>query len=195
MPDATLEIRVEFKDFLSSKETCPYELVPIGAVFREGKDGKGRPRKWWQFPDRVALHVGHYQKKETYKIPRENSIPTTIRLDKPNGILQLKIVGKDGKGDAYHPVGIAFSRADGTPPVGVSFTTGATRPKDNPFAKIKFNEDLNTIEIDMVRIPNLHSHQEGSVGRTHRTYRFMVFIQEAATGKIGIVDPELENEN
>ena len=195
MPDATLEIRVQFKDFFASRQFCPYDLVPIGAVFKQDKDEKGRPRKWWQFGDQVALHVGHYQKKDTYRTPFEDSIPTTIRLDKPNGVLQLKIVGKDGKADAYHPVGIAFSRADGTPPVGVSFTTGATRPKDNPFAKVKFNEDLNTIELDLVKIPNLHSQQKGSVGRTHRTYRFLVFIQDAATGEIGIVDPELENEN
>jgi hypothetical protein len=87
----------------------------------------------------------------------------------------------------------------------VSFTTGPHRKANHPFGRLKINDpDDNTILVTVMNVRRLHSdpHKDGlgqdgptGIDGTHRTYRFMIFIQEAETGRIGVIDPEIEDPN
>jgi hypothetical protein len=50
----------------------------------------------------------------------------------------------------------------------------------------------STIEVDVQRIAKLPPIKAGSQKASHRTYRVIVFSQESASGKIGLIDPEVE---
>ncbi|MBI4625667.1 MAG: hypothetical protein HY736_20915 [Verrucomicrobia bacterium] len=172
MPAAEFELRVDFRDFVAGKGAfSPYEIRSLNNVAG------------------VDLHVGHYQK------PGE-ARPTTVRISVDQAVLQFKIVGLDGNVGAYHPIGIGFTRADGTRPNGIPFTTADRRLTGSPFKAVRMNERGSTIEITSARIKDLPSiDKTNKKARTHTTYRFVVFIQETETGLYGVIDPEIENPN
>lgn len=200
MADAIFQLRVKnglFRHY--RKGDSPYDLVPPPGAKKTSVTDHGHQYPTWYCGKNVSLHVGHYQKRYTYE-PDER-IPTTIRLEANHAVLQLQVVDQDGQLGRYHPVGIAFSRADETEPIGAPFTTGAQRvpitingaEKESPFSKVTINVPPGTIEVDVERIAKLHSKTKDSDKKgSHRTYRFIVFIQDLRTGTVGVIDPELE---
>jgi hypothetical protein len=190
--DAVLQITVtEFKEYTAKDVQCPYEIIALSA--KEDKDGKNQPI--WKFNGKVSLHVGHYQKEATYKTNPKT--PTTVRLEKAHdrGTVEFRIVVDKNDPSAYHVVGVVFVRADGTKPLGIPFSTGK-HPHDNfPFGNVKINDPLNTIEIDLHKTNHLPTDENNSGTATHRTYRFMIFIQRASDGAIAVIDPEIEDPN
>jgi hypothetical protein len=199
MPDTTFQLKVvEFRNVIEKQGACPYELIlPPDAKEVKHPDQPKKASSWKCGP-KVTVHEGHYQK------PEEQGKATTLRLEAEHAVVQFLIVDENGKPGSYHPVGVAFSRADNTTPIATPFTTGASAltlgskasgNNQSPFTRMKINDPVNTLEIDCRRIKDLGSKQHGSAGRTHRTYRFHIFIQKADTGEIGVIDPEWENQN
>lgn len=199
MADAIFQLRVNDEKFRNYREgDSPYDLLPPPGSKETIAVDNGHEYPTWHCGKDVSLHVGHYQKKYTYA-PNKR-IPTTIRLEANHAVLQLAVVDSKGQLGRYHPVGIAFSRADGTEPIGAPFTTGAQRvpimikgeEKESPFSKVTINVPPGIIEVDVERIAKLFSKTPDSHKVSHRTYRFIVFIQDLRTGTVGVIDPELE---
>lgn len=184
-------------------------------IWRLGED----PAK----PD-VSLHVGHYQKPDTLRdVNPANHQPTTIRLEpeKGRGRFRLNIVVRNrwdpaahkpvDTDSSYHPVGLVFLRADqtdgrtgkllevlpdyaqGNPSAGIPYVTG--RYPDGPFENVEINGADNYVLFEMVRTRRTPPLETDPDVDTHRTYRIWIIIQEATTGKIGIIDPEGEDPN
>lgn len=198
MPTAVFTIRItQFRDFIAGEGESTYEILPPAFAEKKSKMENGQEKVFWEIGP-VTLHVGHYQKKYTYAT--KPPIPTTVRLEQPHAVLAFEVTDKDGKAGPYYPVGIAFTRADETTPIGAPSTTGAQKipitVKDtkqySPFSKLSLNDPFRQIEVDVERIEKLYSKTKGSEKASHRTYRVIMFIQELATGKIGMLDPEIE---
>lgn len=199
MADAVFTLKVtEFRELRTGSGECAYEISPPAGIKPHVKVDHGHGYPTFKVNPSVSLHVGHYQKPYTYKTdPRT---PTTVRLEGPHAVLHFRIVGPDSEDGRFLPVGVAFFRADGTPPIATPWTTGpkkvanfaGTRKVESPFSKLRLNEPLGTIEVDVERIQKLRSIQEGSANVSHWTYRCIVFIQESGTNRIGMIDPEVE---
>lgn len=163
------------------------ELLDFDESFKRGSPVRfkmvqvGRPRG-------VRLTAGTFRKDPF------SSARTTIQVDLKRVVIRLEIVGEPGKRDRYFPVGIAFERADETCPIGRPWTTAPVCLPGSPFCAVKFNDPPRTIEITDV-VTKVRDNNAKYANGTHRTYRFTVYVQEALTGRVGAIDPEIENSN
>ncbi len=158
-----------------NKKFTPYTLT--------GPEQKDSPCLYWT--------DGSMQKNE------DRSKPTTIHVgpDCPHAVITITIDSDEN----VVPVGIAFQRADGTKPNGVVCSTDPWRPKDpahpeepndsTPFSRLQITGNQLEITIHRKRIT------KWTPKPSHITYRYFVFIQNLDSGEIGIIDPEIEDEN
>ena len=127
----------------------------------------------------VVLKTGFYQL----------NVKGTIRVPRPGAILRFNIKAQK-KGTTYRPVGIAFARADKTRPMGVHWSTNRTIGRHTPFSG--FQTDGRTMQI--TDLPLKRGNQHASP-KNYTTYKFSVYIQRESDGRIGVIDPYIENQN
>ena len=201
--DAVLLIKAKFQEYTGPDSYCEYSIEPRDGSWQKTTDSDGKPL--W-VSGLISLHVGTFQKD--YTKAAKPPIPTTVRmLERQHGsaepprqaVIKFVVAVTGTIGSTYHPVGIAFLRADETSPVGVPYTTKRITPgpTQNPgqiaFGDVKINEEPETVSMQLVQTFGVHT-KHSDYG-THRTYRFLIIIQEATTGKIGVIDPEIEDPN
>ncbi len=116
----------------------------------------------------------------------------TIRVESPGAILRFIVAGAGADTEIYHPIGIAFARADGTEPAAVFLKFAQP---NSPFNVVE--AQLGILVIEDAIAPGLEG--RNPTGRTeippYITYKFSVIIQRKSDGAIGIIDPYIENQN
>lgn len=120
----------------------------------------------------------------------------TVHVPLPGAILRFEITGELGQTNAYRPVGIAFRRADDTPPAAVAWSTGEHPLPLRPFSAFELNGHYVQItDIPQRRVMSLDPEYSKKPWPRWITYKFSIFIQRDSDGAIGIIDPYIENEN
>ncbi|MBI4624529.1 MAG: hypothetical protein HY736_15095 [Verrucomicrobia bacterium] len=132
-------------------------------------------------PKKVFLHRGMYAK---------SPLPTTIRVMAPGAVLKFTFVGP---GEIYHPVGISFERADGTVPTAVLWDSYPAASLTTPFTGLAITGA--TLQFTVTPLRGLATTAPGPNPPPYVTYKFSVSIQRQSDQVIGIIDPEIENEN
>jgi hypothetical protein len=137
-------------------------------------------------PNLCFLHTGTYARgteKTTIRVQKDRNAQTH-----PNVVFQFKVTSSDG--ESYAPIGIAFARADKTSPAAVRCEMSSASAADTPFSGLNITNDVLTVVNSPLRKGNSNVSTD-----THTTYKFSVVIQRKKDGAIGILDPEIENEN
>jgi hypothetical protein len=176
--DVTLTV-TQFRDVLASTSGGSSPTDHLIAIANEN-------------PNLCFLRNGTYARgteKTTIRVQKDPNVPSgsNVRTD-ASVVLQFKIDANDG--ESYMPIGIAFRRADKSSPAAVECTTDRALATDTPFSGLNIAGDVLTVTNSPLRkaSPNVSSD-------THTTYKFSVIIQRKSDGAIGILDPEIENEN
>lgn len=130
----------------------------------------------------VFLHPGLYDKNHNEM--------RTIRVGLPGAILRFTIQNKK----VYHPIGLAFERADGTTPMAVPCSTDALPVPGTPFGVFQLSGA--TLQIADIPLMGVKTSAKGGLNPPpFVTYKFSVIIQRRSDGAIGIIDPYVENQN
>ena len=169
----TLTIDPEVTKITHDGVTVPFKM--------DGPDEAASPH--------VFLRQGSFQKNNNSLDDRGPA--TTIRVDCERAEITITITGK-----RFVPVGIAFRRADDYEPGAIACRTGG-RANPSPFSQLQIEEhELVFTDEPLGAIKGKWSGwNTGGNLPHHITYQFIVFVQDLVTGKVGIIDPEVENEN
>jgi hypothetical protein len=119
-----------------------------------------------------------------YLAPRA-SVPS-IRVRCPGAELRFRVVGADDT--PYLAVGVTFTLvADRSSPVAVPCETREGRPVGTPFGR------LALLDRELFFTDSLS--KVAASPQTFTPYKFSILIQRVSDGALGLIDPEVENEN
>jgi hypothetical protein len=121
-----------------------------------------------------------------YLYPGSGGGAPSIRVLRPGAALRFRVVGSDD--EPYLAVGVTFtSLANRKSPFAVACETGSGRPVGTPFGNLELvNRELFFADS----LPGAAASPQ-----TFTAYKFSVLIQRVSDGALGLIDPEVENEN
>jgi hypothetical protein len=121
-----------------------------------------------------------------YLQPAPGGGTPSIRVRRPGTALCFKVF--DTYGTAYLAVGVTFtSLADRSSPFAVACETGPGRPVGTPFGGLKLDDgELQFVDY----LPGIAAEPQAFT-----PYKFSILIQRVSDGALGLIDPEVENEN